>query len=260
MGLDGNPPQPGFRRQRNRAQSDRRPIGTRFLTGFLDFDKHTAWPIPAKGGTASQQLVGGFDRLDAEHETLLNDDGLTDIEGAQGAGDTSPALDVGLRLPIRAEPAEGSFGDERPAEQLVGADHSKALLFEFLDHRRQQAVVAERAIADPRKQLGRTPVGPQSHERGSPDATGQHQLGDMVFTQQGKTSRRGAEPAPGVRHAFYRYGRGCPFESEDKDIPTGSAAGLNEVARQVAASGDNPEPIRHSLPWADRWRGSNRRG
>ncbi len=70
----------------------------------------------------------------------------------------------------------------------------------------------------------------------------------MIFAQQGKAGRRGAEPAPGMRHALYRRRLGRSFESKDEDIASGGAAAFDEVAWQPAASGDDPEPIRHSLP------------
>jgi hypothetical protein len=74
----------------------------------------------------------------------------------------------------------------------------------------------------------------------------------MMFAQHGKPSRRGTEPAPGMRDALYRRRLGCSFESKDKDVPAGGAAAFDEVARQGAASGNDPEPIRHLPPSADR--------
>ena len=129
-------------------------------------------------------------------------------------------------------PAERSFRHERPVEQLIGADHPKTLLFELLDHRGQKTVIAQRAIADPRKQLGCAPIGPQRSQRRPPNAAGQHQLGHMIFAQQGKAGRRGAEPAPGMRHALYRRRLGRSFQSEDEDIAPGGAAAFDEAARQ----------------------------
>src|ERR1700724_3414201 len=260
VGPDGDAAQSRFRCQQNRAQSDRRPVGAGFLTGLPDLYEHAARAFAAQRRTAPQQLVGPLYRLDAENEALLNDGGLADIERAQGPGDAQPTLDIGLRLRIWAEPAERSLRRERPVEQLIGAQHPKTLLFELLDHRRQETVIAQRAIADPRKQLGRAPIGPQCSQRGPPNAAGQHQLGHLMVAQHGKPSRRGTEPAPGMRDALYRRRLGCSFESKDKKGASGGAAAFDELARQGAASGHDPEPIRHPPPSADRWPGSNRRG
>jgi len=81
----------------------------------------------------------------------------------------------------------------------------------------------------------------------------------MILAQHGKAGRRGAEPAPGMRHTLYGRWLGCSFESKNKDIATGGSAAFDEAARQCAASRDDPEPIRHPPPSADRWPGSNRR-
>jgi hypothetical protein len=74
----------------------------------------------------------------------------------------------------------------------------------------------------------------------------------MMFAQHGKAGCRGAEPAPGMRDTFYRRRLGCSFESKDKKVASGGAAAFDEVARQGAASGNDPEPIRHLPLLADR--------
>src|ERR1700730_3974302 len=105
VGPDGDAAQSRFRRQQNRAQFDRRPVGAGFLTGLLALDEHAARTFAAQRRTAPKQLVGPLYRLDAENEALLNDGGLADIERAQGPGDAQPTLDIGLRLRIWAESA-----------------------------------------------------------------------------------------------------------------------------------------------------------
>ena len=83
---------------RHGAQSDRRPVGAALLTGLLDLDEHAARAFAAQCRATPQQLVGAFDRLDPEHEPLLHDDGLADIERAQGPGDAQPVLDIRLAI------------------------------------------------------------------------------------------------------------------------------------------------------------------
>ena len=109
------PAQPGLGRQRNRARADRRPVGAAFLTGLLDLDEHAARPFAPQRRAAPQQRVGALDRLDPEHEALLHDDRLADIERAERPGDAQPALDIGLRLRVRAEAAETALPARGPA-------------------------------------------------------------------------------------------------------------------------------------------------
>jgi len=81
LGLNGDPTQPGLSRQSYRARPDRRAVGADLLPGLLDLDEHATRPFPAKRPATVQQLVGALDRLDAEHEALLNDHRLPDVEG-----------------------------------------------------------------------------------------------------------------------------------------------------------------------------------
>jgi hypothetical protein len=59
--------------------------------------------LAAERGATSQQFVGAFDRFDAEHQTLLDDNGLTDIETTQRPSNAQPTLDVRRRLRIWAD-------------------------------------------------------------------------------------------------------------------------------------------------------------
>ena len=85
---------------------DRRPVGAALLPGLRHLDEHAARPVAAQRGAAPQQLVGAFDRLDPEHEPLLHDDGLADIERAERAGDAHPVLDIGFGVVVRPMAAE----------------------------------------------------------------------------------------------------------------------------------------------------------
>src|SRR5262249_21123244 len=61
-------------------RTNRRPVGTALLARLGDLDEHAAEGLAAQRGAAPYQLVGPFGRLNPEHEPLLHDDGLPDIE------------------------------------------------------------------------------------------------------------------------------------------------------------------------------------
>src|SRR5689334_1398339 len=103
MRLDGYSAQAGFRRQRDGSFPDCRPVGTTLLAGLFDLDEHPARAVAAERLAAAQQLVRSFDRLDPQYQPLLDDDRLADIEGTQRPGDLQPVLDIGVRLPVRAD-------------------------------------------------------------------------------------------------------------------------------------------------------------
>src|SRR6266436_1469023 len=106
LSLDRDAQQPGLRGELDGAEPDRRLIGTAFLIRLLDLDEHPAKPFAPQGGAPLQKCVGALDRLDTEHESLLNDHGLPDVESAQGLRDPQAVLDIGLRLLVRPDGTE----------------------------------------------------------------------------------------------------------------------------------------------------------
>ena len=130
-GLDCDPRQAGFRRQSDGTRTDRWPVGATFLTGFLDFDEHSAKPFAAKSRAPAQELVSPLYRLYPEHQALLNDDRLADIKIAQSASNAQPVLDIRLGLRTRQNGAERTFGGELPIEKLIDAEHPKTLLLKL---------------------------------------------------------------------------------------------------------------------------------
>jgi len=97
------PLNPVFSRQRDRAKTNRGPVDTALLTRFLDLDQHASRPFAAERCATPQQFVGAFDRFDTKHQTLLDDNGLTDIKTTQRPSDAQPVLDVRRRLRIWAD-------------------------------------------------------------------------------------------------------------------------------------------------------------
>ena len=87
VGLDCDALQPGFHCELDGAEPDRRLIGAAFLTGFLHLDEYTARAFAPYCTAPPEELVGALDRFDAEHEALLNDHGLADIESPQYPSD-----------------------------------------------------------------------------------------------------------------------------------------------------------------------------
>src|ERR1700738_4620974 len=101
VGLDCDAHQPGFRRQLDGAESNRRLVDTAFLTGLLNLDQHPAGAFTPQCGASPQKFVSPLYGFDAEHEALLNDHRLADIEIPQGLSDPQSVLDISLRLPVR---------------------------------------------------------------------------------------------------------------------------------------------------------------
>jgi hypothetical protein len=259
-GLDRDPAQPVLGRQGNCAGPDRRPIGACLLARFFDFNENAARSFAAQYGAALQQRIGPFDRFDAENEALLHDNGLADIERAEFSRDAEPVLDIGRRLRIRPPPAERTLGRKPGNEQPVRGGNAKSLAFELVDDGRKKPIIAKRAIADAGEQLGRAPIRAQSRQAWPANSAGQHQFGNIVLAQQSETLRGGTEPAPRMRHALDRLRLGRAFKGKNEYVAADGAAGFDEAPRQAAAAGYYAEPTRHSPLWADRWRGSNRRG
>jgi hypothetical protein len=125
--LGGNPPQPRLGRQDDSVRPDRRSVDALLLGWFCRLDEHPARPGSAQRATAAQQTVGPFNRLDAENEPLLHDDGLANIERADRAGKPPTVLDIGGSLGIRPELAERPSRQQSIRfQQIVDADHPEA--------------------------------------------------------------------------------------------------------------------------------------
>src|SRR6266404_4295657 len=183
-GLDRDAAQTRRAARGNCARADGRQVGAAFLAGLGDLDEHAAGSLAAQLGAAGDQRIGALDRLDPEYDSLLDDDGLADIERAQCARDSDPMGNVGHRLLVRNDLSECPDGRQATPQDGVGADHLETLTLEFLDDRRKQAIVAQRAIADAGKELRRAPVRPQRHDRRSLQATGEDDLVDAGLVQQ----------------------------------------------------------------------------
>src|SRR6266851_2158435 len=260
VGLDCDALHPGFHRELDGAEPDRRLIGAAFLTGFLDLDEYTARAFAPYCTAPQEELVGALDRFDAEHEALLNDHGLADVESPQYPSDAQPMLDIGLRLPVRQDGAKRPLACNLAVEQLIRSDDPKALPLEFGDHSGQQTVIAQRTITDAGKKLGCAPVRTEREQRRTPDAAGESEFGDIVFAQQSKARTSGAEAAPGVRYAAHHLRFGRSHDGEHEDISSGRPTALDKTQRQAAAPGHDAEPTCHSPLSAGRSRGSNPHG
>src|SRR5207245_9519547 len=101
----GGPPQPLSVVADAGAYPHRRPVDALLLARLCRLDEHPARPVATQPGAAPQQPVGPFDRLDPEHEPLLHDHRLADVERADRSGESQPVIDIGLRPGIRLEPA-----------------------------------------------------------------------------------------------------------------------------------------------------------
>src|SRR5215831_16373922 len=87
IGFNRDAAQPGLGRHHYGSWPNRRPIGAAFLPRLLHLYQHAARPLAAERSAATHEFIGALDRLYAEHKTLLNDHGLTDIEGADRSND-----------------------------------------------------------------------------------------------------------------------------------------------------------------------------
>src|SRR5207237_300919 len=83
---------------------------TPLLTGRGALHQHAPRTVATQPGTAPQQSVSAFRRLDPEHQPLLDDDRLANIERANRTGETQTALDIGTSLGTRPAPAERTLG------------------------------------------------------------------------------------------------------------------------------------------------------
>src|SRR5260221_2169314 len=180
-GLDGDAAQTRPAAGHNGAHADGRQVGAAFLAGLGDLDEHAAGPLAPQTGTAGNQRIGALDRLDPEYDSLLDDDGLADIERAQRPRNGDAVDDIGPCLFVRNQLAERAARRETVPEDGIGADHLEAFALEFLGDRREQAVVAQRAIADAGKELRRAPIRPQRHDRRSLQADGKDDLVDACL-------------------------------------------------------------------------------
>src|SRR5712671_2829787 len=262
-GLRRNPLQARRGGEMDGPRPDRRAVDAPFLARLCRLDQHPARAVAAQFGAAPQQPIGAFDRLDAEHEPLLNHDRLTDIEGADRAGDTQTVLDIAASLRIRPATAKRPLRQKIiGSQQFLGAHDPKALALQLLDDRREQPVVAEPAIADSGEELGGAPIRAQRRQGGAAHAAGQHEIGHRVGVEQIERGPCRAEPTPSMRHAGNRRLIGFAFERYHENRASGCTATLDDAARQRAISGENAERAvsRHSGLWAGRSRVSNRRG
>jgi len=92
---------------------------------------------------------------------LLDDHRLADVEHPQRPRDPFAPRDVRQRLVVGADAAKRALRRQARLQHLVGADHPKPLALQFGDDRRQQPVVAKRAIADAGEEFGGAPIGAQ---------------------------------------------------------------------------------------------------
>ena len=138
-GVHRDPGEPGGGRGADRRRADRRQIGAALLARLLELDQHAARPLAAQLAAAREQPVGALDRLDAEHQALLHDHRLADVELAEAGRDLDAERDVALGRRVGRGPGHQALGREQAAGDLVGADHAEALGLELARRSRRAA-------------------------------------------------------------------------------------------------------------------------
>ena len=79
---------------------------------LLELDQHAARALAAQARAARQQLIGALHRLHPEHETLLHDHRLTDVQIPQARRDPDALGDVARRDRVRPCPGQQRSGHQ----------------------------------------------------------------------------------------------------------------------------------------------------
>jgi hypothetical protein len=193
---------------------------------------------------------------------LLHHHGLADVERADGLGRFHAAREVDARLTVGLDAAIRAGDGKQAFHHLVRRHDLDAFGFDLADDRTQETVVAERACRGLHHHLQRAPIRTDLLQRRPPHLADEDELVRAEFAQDLLALGRGAEPAPGMRHAVERIRRGLTFQGKNEKRPSGLAAGLDHDAGQSAAAGDDGEPIQGLAGqwWGGRCCGSRRHG
>src|SRR6202011_2922564 len=98
--LDRDAAQPGASAGLHGGNADGRQVGAPLLARLHGLDQHAAGPLALQPARALDQRIRAIDRLQAEHDALLDHDALPDIDGAARARSMSaPACASGATLP-----------------------------------------------------------------------------------------------------------------------------------------------------------------
>src|SRR5258708_30486774 len=191
--VDGDAAQPGGVGRGDGAYTDGRQIGAPLLVRLGGLDEDTARSGAAELPAAREQRIGPLDRLDPEHEALLDDDRLSDIDRAERPRDYKAVGDIGMGLLIRYDAAEDAARRQVAGENAVDANHPEALALDLRDNRGEQPVVAERAIADAGEELCRPPVLPPRRHGRPFQPAGEDEFIHARLGQQAKALAGGAK-------------------------------------------------------------------
>ena len=147
-GHHGDAGEPGTRDAFDRARTDGWQVDPMVLAGLGRLHQHAAalagadTAFAAQFGDARQHLVGALGAFDRQHPVVGHHDRLPDIERTGRAQQIERTCDVSTVCDAWFQPTERSFRHQYLRRDLVGTEHTEALLLEQLCDAAQQMVVA----------------------------------------------------------------------------------------------------------------------
>ena len=207
---------------------------------------------------AAQHGVGAFLGLDRQNQAITDHSPLTNIQTPDLPGHMQGAVDIGLMLRSRLDPAQGTSTEGQVGLGLMGPFDGKALTGKGIEDDTQQGIITLACRRYDRRQQGQAlEVG---FERLEVRAT------DIAHQADGLTAGtlQGLDALADLGNPDIGPGKGCqlrpgkPLEPDDEDRPPGLFAMLGNLERQGPATRDQAE-FHHLRPRApagtgDDWR------
>jgi hypothetical protein len=127
------------------AMSDTRNVESEILLRFAHLDDDSPSRLPSKETTPANTLVGALEALDGEHRAFSDDDGLTDVEAADGFGDVKAEFNVALLFFSRFLPGEKTGLWDGIAKKLARIEQLHAVLAHLIGNRAENRFGIPRA-------------------------------------------------------------------------------------------------------------------
>ena len=175
--------------------------------------------------------MGAFRSFDTEHDSLLDNHGLSNIERTRGLQHTHAMGDVGFDILIGAELPQWPRGRGKITENFVRTDNPKP----FFKLKRVNNTAKQTIIPFVEKTFGQefcgAAVGTQFFEGRTPDRAGHDDLFDALSPQTIESCPCSPQAHPFMRGIADHIGIGLPLKGDNENWPVRSTARFDKISR-----------------------------
>lgn len=224
----------------NCSGTNRRHVSPTLLSRLTQLYQHTTLTGLAALTCTLQHGVSAFHGFNSQHNTVLNDASLTDIQPAQFPNHFNTAFDVRTGYLIRPMASEGTRAPQRLRQEFMRAPDSETLFSKNSDKRSQQPVItSEKRSTKTRKDTGAFCIRTKITEGRSAHRADQDDVATVMLAKFRQDRARSGQTHVSMRPWLDDSRLGKILKGDNKNISPLRGDGGSHLPRQGSASRKN---------------------